>query len=121
MIPRKKIRAYMASRKEYEPDPSTGAALLNTVGKAYSGYVHAASPHVMEMYGGNPPRFHTGGMRDSPLFLDHQHDIWNYYYRGILTFGIAANAFYDKPTLQRIMNFLKFFEERSGSRKIGSY
>ena len=29
--------------------------------KAYSGFIHAASPHIMDMCGGVPPRFDING------------------------------------------------------------
>ena len=37
-------------------DPSRGIGVARTVSKAYSGYVHAASPQIMDMYDGDPPR-----------------------------------------------------------------
>ena len=40
----------------------------------YSGYVHAASPHIMEMYGGNPARFHVRGMHGTPRQDEHRDD-----------------------------------------------
>ena len=55
MVPRKKIQAFIAAREEYGADPSPGVSLSRTISKAYSGYVHGASPQIMEMYGGDPP------------------------------------------------------------------
>ena len=46
----------------------------------------------MDMYGGNPPDFHLKGMLGTYRATEHLHDIWNYYYRAIGTFGIAAHA-----------------------------
>lgn len=116
MIPRQKIRAYINNREEAGPDPSTGNAQLKTIDKAYSGYIHGASPHIMEMYDGNPPRFHTMGMRYSPLFFDHAYDLWNYYYRSILAFGMAAKAFGHETVVSHVMTLLEEFEERSPDR-----
>ena len=33
---------------------------------AYSNYVHAKYPEVMDLYGGEPGRFHLDGMRGTP-------------------------------------------------------
>ena len=62
-VPRKKIRAYMDRVASGPKGSSKHLDASRTVSKAYSGYVHAASPQIMDMYGGNPPRFHVRGMR----------------------------------------------------------
>ena len=46
-------------------NPSDAQSAMSTLHKAYSGYVHGAYPHIMELYGGNPARFHMAGMRDT--------------------------------------------------------
>jgi hypothetical protein len=51
MTDRKKVRAYI-SRIGGEADPSTADKVGRVVHKAYSGYVHAASPQIMDMVGG---------------------------------------------------------------------
>ena len=110
MLSRQKVRAYISNRPEQGSDPSTGNALLRTVDKAYSGYIHGASPHIMEMYGGLPPRFHTNGMRGTPLFYDHVHDAWNYTYRGLISFGLAAKAFGSAELTEVAMAMICRFE-----------
>jgi len=114
MVPRKNIRAYIARIKGRGLDPSRGVALTRTISKAYSGYVHGASPHIMEMYGENPPRFHVMGMRETPLFSAHQDDLWNYFYRGISVFGFAAKAFGDEALSNAIQGYLDEFARQSG-------
>jgi hypothetical protein len=116
MVRREKIRAYIARIEGSNLDPSRGVALTRTISKAYSGYVHGASPQIMEMYGGNPPQFHVSGMRGTPLFSDHQHDIWNYFYRGICAFGFAAKAFGDEPLFSSIQCYRDEFARQSGRK-----
>ena len=116
MVPRKKIRAYIAQLEGSDLDPSRGVALGHTISKAYSGYIHGASPHIMEMYGGNPPRFHVSGMRHTPLFIEHQNDLWNYFYRGICAFGFAAKAFGDEELFASIQKYRDHFAEASGKK-----
>lgn len=113
MIPRKKIRAWIASM-EGGLDQSRGVELTRTISKAYSGYVHAASPHIMDMYGGNPPAFHMHGMLGSPRHLEHRADLWNYFYRAIIAFGFAANAFGDEELFATIRKFADEFAHISG-------
>jgi hypothetical protein len=114
MVPRDKIRAYIARIEGSDLDPSRAVAVTRTLSKAYSGYVHGASPHIMEMYGGNPPRFHVAGMRETPLFADHQDDLWNYFYRGICAFGFAAKAFGEEGLFSSIQRYRDEFAKQSG-------
>lgn len=105
MVPRAKIRAFLA-RMQGEPESSNSAKIIS---KAYSGYVHAASPHIMDLYYGNPPRFQVNGILSSPLWSDHKDDIWNYFYRGILAFSVAAKAFGQDQLCERILGFSREF------------
>jgi hypothetical protein len=82
---------------------------MQTIHKATSGYVHGASPFLMEMYGGRPARFHMNGLRDSPLWQDHRDDIWNYIYRGLTAFGFAAKAFGDQKLFDMIWAYTEQF------------
>lgn len=113
MIPRKKIRAWIASI-EGSLDPSTGVEVTRTISKAYSGFVHAASPQIMDMYGGNPPRFHVRGMINTPRHAEHRADLWNYFYRAIVAFGFAAKAFGDDVLFETIRKFSDEFASLSG-------
>ena len=114
MVRREKIRAYIARIEGSGLDQSRCVAVTRTISKAYSGYVHGASPHIMEMYGGNPPQFHVSGMRGTPLFADHQDDLWNHFYRGICAFGFAAKAFGDDILLSSIQHYRDEFARQSG-------
>ena len=105
MVPRENVRAYIARIEGDGLNPSRGVALGRTLSKAYSGYVHGASPQIMEMYGGNPPHFHVSGMRGTPRVEDYQDDLWNYFYRGICAFGFAAKAFGDESLFESIGRF----------------
>lgn len=113
MVPRKKILAYITRIEGSSLDSSRGVALGRTLSKVYSGYVHGASPQIMEMYGGNPPRFHVSGMRNTPRFVDHQDDLWNYFYRGICAFGFAAKAFGDESLFASIQRYRDQFAKAS--------
>jgi hypothetical protein len=44
------------------------------ISSTYSGYIHAAAPQVMDMYGGDPPHFHIEGRLHTLLMADHVED-----------------------------------------------
>jgi hypothetical protein len=114
-IPRKKIRAYIDRVGNRSKGSSKHLDASRTVSKAYSGYVHAASPQIMDMYGGNPPRFHLRGMKGTTRHLEHSADLWNYFYRGILAFGFAAKAFGDESMFDSIRMFSDEFAQVTGT------
>ena len=112
MISRKDIRAYNA--RKTSPNPSLEVEASRTIHKIFSGYVHVASSHVMDMYGGNPPRFHMSGMKDTLLRAEHQKDLWNCFYRGTVALALAARALVDDAVLLgEIHDFYKQFERTS--------
>lgn len=115
IVSRKKIQAYIARLEEKALDPSSGVALSRTLSKTYSGFIHGASPHIMDMYVGNPPRFHVSGMLGTFRLELHRVDLWNYFYRGILAFAFAAKAFGDEALFASIFCYRDEFERRSGT------
>ena len=69
----------------------------------YSGYVHAASPHIMDMYGGKPGQFHMRGMLEHPAYNEYKQDLWNYFYRGIVLCSLAAEAFGNENLFKKLL------------------
>jgi hypothetical protein len=122
MIPRKNIRAFVAQSQAGGPDPYSAIMAGKTVSKAYSGFVHGASPHIMDMYGGDPPRFHVRGMLGTPRIAEHEEDLWNYIYRGIISCAFAAKAFGDDDMFNSIREYRNKFEDywqnKYGEKKI---
>lgn len=116
MIPRKKIRAYVVREQSLLAglDPNNGVEASRTLSKALSGYVHAAAPHILDIYGGYPPRFHVRGMLGTPIHEDHRQDLWNNFFRGIASFGFAAVAFGMHELHSSIAQFSRQFEKTGG-------
>jgi hypothetical protein len=114
MVPRKKIRAYIDRVSSGAKGSSKHLDASRTVSKAYSGYVHAASPQIMDMYGGNPPRFHMRGMQGTERHAEHKADLWNYFYRGIVAFAVSAKAFGDEELFSSIRDFSEEFARLTG-------
>jgi len=92
MVPRKKIRAYLAKIGAPQLDQNSGVEVYRTLSKAYSGFIHGASPQIMELYCGNPLRYHTKGMLDTPRIANYTHDLWNYMYRSLISHIFFAKA-----------------------------
>ncbi len=114
MIPRKKIIAYLAKDRGTGYNQSSSVEVMRTLSKTYSGYVHGASPHLMELCYGEPPRFHLFGSKDSPLFDDHEADMINYFYRGILAFAVSAKACGNEKLFEDLQQFSITFAKHSG-------
>lgn len=112
MLPRKKIRAYLANHETTSVPNSRAVLLFEKISKTYSGFVHAASPHVMDMFDGS--KFLVGGMRGTHRERECADDLWNYFYRSMLTFALTAKAFGDVDHFECIRDFAKNFEQISG-------
>lgn len=104
-VPRQKIRAYLDRCVSGPKGSSKDLDASRIVSKAYSGFVHAASPQIMDMYGGAPPRFHMQGMHGTVRQTEHRADIWNYFYRGIMACCLTAKAFGDEELFVSIRNY----------------
>lgn len=116
MIRRKKIQAYLAKIEGSDLDSSTHQEVTRTISKAYSGFVHGASPHIMDMYGGNPPHFHTNGMLGTPRMIEHSDDLWNYVYRSYLSHIAVAKALGAVKHVEILNKHLVRFEQNAGMR-----
>lgn len=114
MIPRKKIRAYIAKIEGNNLDPSRSVELSRTISKTYSGYVHGASPQIMDMYGGNPSHFYTKGLLGTPIIEAYTWDLWNYMYRTFLSHLLVAKALGAEEHV-KIMNQYKLRFENNAS------
>lgn len=113
MIKRQKIHAYLA-KLDNSGDTSSRTEILRPVSRTYSGFVHAALPHIMDMYGGLPAHFHVAGMLATPHAESHRADIWNTFYRSIGSFVIAAKAFGDDELFAKILEFMRRFAAEAG-------
>ena len=114
LVPRKKIRAHTMNTLGQGVNRSEALAIEESLSTAYSGYVHAASENIMDMYGGNPPHFHLTGMRNTPRQLESMRDAENHFYRGLMTTIMVAKAFGDGPLVEELYKFLTSYESANG-------
>jgi hypothetical protein len=114
MVARQKIRAYLARIESTRLDPSSRVEAMRTVQKVYSGFVHGASPHIMDMYLGMPPRWHLRGMSGTYRANEHQEDLSNSFYRSIASFALAAKAFGDDVLFNSVFKYMRDFAAAAG-------
>jgi hypothetical protein len=114
MVPRRKVRAYVSRVDLAGSDPSTGVTLSRTIHRGYSGFVHGASPHLMDMVEGDPPRFRIHGMQGTSRQEQHRQDLYNPFFRAIIAFAVVAKAFGDNELSQSLRAYLLEFDRLSG-------
>jgi hypothetical protein len=110
MVGRDKIRAYI--HRELGAESSRAERIIT---KAYSGFVHAASPHIMDMCGGEPPRFDVSGKFRTLRGEEHADDALNYFYRALLSMALAAKAFGEEELFSEMRDEAAKLEARMKS------
>jgi hypothetical protein len=95
MVKRDKIRSYVHRSSLSGPELGRANEVGKTLTKAFSGYIHAASPHIMDMFFRN--RFDVSGELKQYRYASHHRDARNVYYRAITAMAVAAKAFGDEP------------------------
>lgn len=113
-VPRKEIRAYLAKVKHAGMDSSDGGSLYQQIHSTYSGFVHGNSAHIMDMVRGNPPKFQLHGMRGTQLHELHQDDLYNPFFRAIISFAFVAKAFGNEELFQSLRNYHLEFDAMAG-------
>jgi hypothetical protein len=109
-VPRRKINAAFGQIAKDELNPHDAQNTVSTVHKAFSGYVHGAYPHIMEMYGGNPPHFHIRGMLGTPRIREWEGQLVTYVYRAIMIAELTSHKFGLPEIEQSIRSLLVEFE-----------
>ena len=100
MVSREKIRTYINQQLGNKSSQANVAGKI--LSKAYSGFVHAASPHIMDMYGGIPPRFDVSGELKRFRTAEYTNDALNYFVRAFQSMAFAAKAFDDEKLFREM-------------------
>jgi len=114
MVSRQKIRAFITKNRGTGYSQSSSIEVARTISKNYSGFLHGASPQIMELYFGHPAKFQILNTTESPFEQDYTDDLLNHYYRAILSFSSAAKAFGQDDLCDKIITFSKEFARNSG-------
>ena len=113
-VPRRQIQAAIARMPENTVNPHDAQEVARTIANAQSGYVHGTSEHILDMYGGDPPRYHLKGMLGTRRQTTFEDLAWSYCYRGLLAFMAAAGAFRLTTLLENLFAYRAAFEENWG-------
>ena len=111
-VPRRRVRAVIAAFPENVVNPHDHSSVLTTVDEAFSGYVHGAYPHIMELCGGLPARFHLEGMTGTPRMVEQVGQILNYVYRTTLLVPLVAARMSANDTIAQALGLRHRIEER---------
>ena len=113
-VPRRQIQAALARIPENPVNPSDAQESARSLTNTYSGYVHGASEHILDMCAGDPPRYQLAGMRGTRRQNEFEGLAWNYFYRALLDFMWAAGAFGLSELLGELFEYRDAFEKNSG-------
>ena len=106
-VSRKKIQAALAKISKEVLNPSDTQKTAQTLAKVFSGYVHGSSVHILDMYGGDPPRYYLSGMRGTRHQETFEYLAWHYFQRSLGTFLDAAMAFGLNDLVQSLRQFME--------------
>ena len=116
---RKEIRDYVARKLTSEggtenPERAEEAReMMRKSRKIYSGYVHAASPEILIMYGGTPPHFQVEGLPLGGSQHDtHRSDLLISVFQALCAFHFAARAFGNHQITSNLKELLDKWRRR---------
>jgi hypothetical protein len=112
-VRRDKIRAFVNRGVD---DPSSANDAGRVIFRTYSAYVHATSVSIVDMCAGEPPRYQLAGMLNNPLYADHAEDIWNSFYRGLVSAVFVAKAFNDDALMEERLNSMRVFQKEHADK-----
>lgn len=114
-VPRHKVWAGIARIRGMPVNPYDAQQLHRVLGRAFSGYIHGAYTHIMEMYGGDSAQhcaFHMHGM--SARVPEMLEALASYAYRLTLTIEIVARRCNDEAVRNKVTEVRSRFEDAAG-------
>lgn len=117
-IVRRKIYAEVA--RGLNPDnPDRTQKLIRLIEEVYSGYVHGAYPHTMELHEGVEGRFHTKGMPGTPRQIEHIRWTVKSMHQALNVFAKAAAAFGEEALTAALIEKRKELEQSAFYKRAG--
>lgn len=116
-VPRDKVRAGIARIDGMPINRHDATQLHRALGRTFSGYVHGAYVHIMEMYGGpslEQCRYHTSGMLGTPRIEQHTDLLANYVYRFAISAEVVARRCEDGEVITELEAARLRFEQATG-------
>jgi len=112
-IPRKKIHSAISDFSAHLAEKNQTYNLQKTIHATFSGYIHGAANHILDMYGGNPPRYHLSGTLGTPRVEESVECANNYFYRSLLSIIMIASAFGQETIQKELSSFKDYYEKTS--------
>jgi len=109
---RDKIRSYVA--KYSGPDPSTAIKAERSVYKTYSGYIHGAAPHIMDLHSVACEGFSVRGVAGTYRQDAHRADLRNYYFRTLSATAMVAKAVGDGALCSQMADSAEAYAQAEG-------
>ena len=106
-VPRRKIQAALANIGDEVLNPSDAKEVYQTLANTFSGYVHGSSVHILDMCGGDPPRYYLSGMRGTRHQKTFEYHAWHYFQRSLGAFLDASMAFGLDDLARSIRQFME--------------
>lgn len=113
-VPRRKIWAEISNAGLAGLNPSDHLEVLRTISQAYSGYVHGASCHIIEMIVDPDLKYWLSGMPNTYRQREFLYNFWDYSYRGIVCTNFAAKALGSASVDESTKQYLDYFEKATG-------
>jgi hypothetical protein len=109
----KKIHASRARLLSEHINFAVGRDMVYKNYSAYSGYVHAAYPNIMELCGGEPPySFHVQGLKGTPRLKEWETILVAFIRSAFLVFGYMAEKYNKAELIHEIRRIMGWFENQ---------
>lgn len=112
VVPRKSVFSAFARLVQAHLNPSDAQSAMATIHKAFSGFVHGAYPHIMELYGGQPPKYHMSGMAGTPKEAEARKQLIAEIYRAIMVSELVSRKLGMEDVRLSIRALLQEYEIR---------
>jgi hypothetical protein len=94
-VKRSKIQAYISGAVNGGIPDHQELATSKYMSHMYSGFIHAAAPHIMDMYDPETERLDVRGIASRFLREAYEHDFENYIFRSVPLIATASKALGD--------------------------
>jgi hypothetical protein len=105
-VSRRRIHAALA-RLHSQDNPYSSQQVQSVVHKTFSGFVHAAYVHTMDLYDGS--EYHTQGMPGTPRIAECEEVLPSYIYRAAIAITLVAKRLGAEDAVEALRRFAGHF------------
>lgn len=103
-VPRQKVHARMARLEGPGMNPSDLQALQGAIHQTFSGFIHSAYVHIMELFGGKGRGFHLRGMLGTPRMDECLESLASCAYRAMVAAEVVAGRCHAEQIYSELKN-----------------